>query len=105
MTYTKGPWRVVNCDVHPTAENDGRRLIDIRAGEVVKSPCPDYVRGYIDCGGEQIAWCTSSTHDDARLIAAAPELVEALRELTEKVSADAINRARALLARIEGQQP
>jgi len=38
---------------------------------------------------------------NARLIAAAPEMVEVLRELTERVSADGIDRARALLARIE----
>ncbi len=115
MTYTKGPWRAVNCDVHPTAENDGRRLIDIRAGDVMKSPCADYVKGYIDCGGDQVAWCCSGSYEDARLIAAAPELVEALREvLGWHDDADNLHkpievraaymRARALLAKIDGDE-
>jgi hypothetical protein len=91
--HTPGPWRVTNSDVLLTEGDDGLRLIGIYAGEVVKSPHENMVTGYIDCGGKFVASCnTRSDHEaeaNARLIAAAPELLDALESLEKWFDTDA----------------
>jgi hypothetical protein len=111
--HTPGPWRVTNSDVLPTEGDDGLRLIGIYAGEVVKSPHENMVTGYIDCGGKFVASCnTRSDHEaeaNARLIAAAPDLLEALEDALEIISdhldndfPDFLHFARAAIAKTKG---
>ena len=83
VTHTPPPWRVVDVSVKPTNDDDGIRFFDIRAGEECRSPYPSSLIGYIDCGGHNVAQVMKSHKSgeaDARLISAAPELLEALEE-------------------------
>lgn len=82
--WTAGPWRVVNCDVRPTEGDDGRRLFDIRAGEMVNSTYEANVTGAIDCGGVSIAMVGMNNREaDARLIAAAPDFAAVAPDAVE----------------------
>ena len=65
--FTPGPWRVSDVD-HEGIADDSYHFI--AAGKECHGNGPD--------GGFEIAGCMSTS--DARLIAAAPELFEALRE-------------------------
>jgi hypothetical protein len=102
--YTPGPW---------TVEAD-MRIEECRATRAELS----YLAGWnITSQSEEIVGCEGiipgpTSEANARLIAAAPELVEALRGLLKGTYGDgyvlpagaiATNRARALLARIEGE--
>jgi len=77
--HTPGPWRIANCDVHPTEGDDGRRFLDIIAGPEVRSPYEPMVSGFIDCGGMSICQVQHGPREaNANLIAASPDLYAAL---------------------------
>lgn len=63
----------------------------------------------IDAEGEEVADATAGTETDARLIAAAPELLEALRDMVlrirdfQPVGVRLLMRYGALIHRIEGK--
>jgi hypothetical protein len=97
VTYTKGPWEAV-----PSIPNEGVECYWIRAAK----DFGPITRGFrvvdiASVNGPQ--W--KEQEATARLIAAAPELVEALRGVLEDAHDEAYPAARALLARIEGEQP
>ncbi len=53
-------------------------------------------------------WCADVTHPDMRLMAAAPDLLEALQEMVRtfaKNHAPAVDVARAAIAKATGEQP
>ena len=77
--HTKEPWRVVNCDAVPSDGENGLRLIEIRAGEVFKSPNKHNVAGYIDCGGKFVAHC--NTRADLEAEANARRIVDCVNAL------------------------
>jgi hypothetical protein len=82
--HTPGPWRYVPWHIE-------------------EGPSAVY-----DANGNLV--CTSSSDDTARLIAAAPDMLEALRELTRTckpscpAGVDAIHNARVLIAKADGWQ-
>ena len=79
-SHTPGPWRIADCSQHPTDDDNGVRMLDIRAGEIVLSPYEPMLTGHIDCGGVGIASIIKGRHNswaDANLIAAAPDMLEA----------------------------
>jgi len=77
--FTKGPWGI-------KAEEDGA-----------------YTQFYIEPNVATIFRQTAEGAANARLIAAAPEMYEALRPVAEhgEISAEIINRARAILAKVD----
>ena len=109
VTHTPPPWRVVDVSVKPTNDDDGIRFFDIRAGEECRSPYPSSLIGYIDCGGHNVAQVMKgykSGEADARLISAAPELLEALEDLCDwgsECTQDKWDKARAAIAKARGQ--
>lgn len=79
--------------------------------ETSRDAVPDYhtqITVYAQSDGERIA-TVFRTEDNASLIAAAPDLLEALRDLVRNMPVDAINisgplrAARAAVARAEGK--
>jgi hypothetical protein len=98
MTYTKGPW------VHAVKRSKIVGLPVVQAG-TGRSVCN--VTGFhVDDPAAFMSECL----DNARLIAAAPELVEALRGMLAEFVGPyeegytSVGNARALLARIDGEQ-
>jgi len=97
--HMPGPWRWTPCD-DPDA---GERLVDARGGEVASGGAvgDDSGGGWIE-GGIDV-----STPFDARLIAAAPELLKTLRAYTDHPDVLGVPEldeiARALIRRIEGE--
>ena len=85
--WTPGPWKAVAWDSTPN--EDGNRFWDIEPETFQFGP--DYLNA--SC------WMSEA---NARLIAAAPELVEALRAILEDAHEEAYSEARALLAKIGG---
>ena len=91
-THTPGPWKAVDAFV----ENNPNRWMVARGG----------------WGGPNIADCGPGAEADARLIAAAPELLATLRELVEWVTDNrggdlpitdpAIKQARAAITKATG---
>ena len=65
MTHTKEPWRIVNCDAVPSTNDDGLRLLEIRAGKTCKVASKGNVAGYIDCGGKFVASCNTRADPEA----------------------------------------
>jgi hypothetical protein len=77
--HTPGPWRIANCDVHPTESDAGRRFLEVRAGDDTKSPYEAMVSGFIDCGGTSVCMIQSDNREaDARLIVVAPDMLKRL---------------------------
>lgn len=110
VKHTPGPWRAVDVSVKPDQDDDGVRFFDIRAGEECRSPYAGALIGYYDCGGRQVAQVMKGYtygEADARLIAAAPELLEALEGLLEKHIAhhNSVEHAaaRKVIARAKGE--
>ena len=90
---TPGPWRYCKTNGSPT---HGQHMI---AGAK-----PGYLAEVRDCGSGDVG-------DNARLISAAPDLLEALRlmvdlvELAVPFEGDTLRRARAAIAKATGDQP
>jgi beta-lactamase superfamily II metal-dependent hydrolase len=113
--YTDGPWKAIAQGGSSTVvahskpkRNDSR--IPAFGYDEDRGHCLAYP--FLNDDGSARLDFVCFSHDDARLIAAAPELVEALRELwrygvnSEAVSIEeyhcALDRTGTLLARIEG---
>lgn len=111
--HTPGPWSAHNCAVKPTATDEGKRFWDICAGHVHKSPCDKHISGYIACPDMHVASVQfGNAEANARLIAAAPELLAALETLVNSVgnyptiSVDEADKiARAAIAKALGRTP
>ena len=97
MSYTPGPW------IHSACE-------DTRNGKMVMIPIidPDTMDESVD--RRAIAECNDLRKDcwaNARLIAAAPDLLEALKETLEHIDCHCLtegdcNKARSAIAKAEG---
>lgn len=85
--HTKGPWRVVRANPSPTS------------GEwMIAGATPGYFAEVRDCGSGDI-------QANARLIAAAPELLELLVQSQESIGGDWRERRDALIAKATGAAP
>lgn len=109
--HTPGPWSAHNCAVKPTATDEGKRFWDICAGHVHKSPCDKHISGYIACPDMHVASVQfGNAEANARLIAAAPELLQATATCFALLATDArydgsecLELARAAIAKARGQ--
>jgi len=82
VKFTPGPWRISNCDVKPTTYNDGRRFLEVLAGDQIRSPHIRSLQGYIDCGGTSVCHIQHGPREaNANLIAASPDLYDALDQV------------------------
>ena len=102
-THTPGPWSVENC-----RNEDGSKFLSINGQGPLGSWLAEIQAGNID--GKPAD--TGPLHlANARLIAAAPDLLEALRYLDDAINEPSLkidlvaasNRARAVIAKAEGQ--
>ncbi len=89
--FTPGPWRVVGCTVQAGTVEDRNHVVTARCDEIEE---------YEDFQGEGPA--------NARLIAAAPELLAALEDLIAPYNASEeyqakIDRARAVIKKAKGE--
>ena len=88
--HTKGPWRVQRQNPSPTT------------GEwMISGAKPGYLAEVRDCGSGDV-------QANARLIAAAPDLLEALLRVLRDVASDGLDgwedQARAAIAKATGEQ-
>jgi hypothetical protein len=106
MSYSPGPWRW--CGTYLMQDCSGTCWPDAQGRETnpYATPCGYPIADNGSAGGEYNS-CIDIDGDDARLIAAAPDLLEALKEclscefgVTEKV---AIQKAEAAIAKAEGR--
>lgn len=95
QAHTPGPWRIGNvgdCVIADLEVENGTDQNESRA----------YYGGYLVC--------ESATKANVRLIATAPELLEALQECADKLyqydgpASDVVERARAAIAKALGQE-
>jgi len=87
--HTPGPWTYHCNDVHPTEDDDGKRFWEVMAGKVYKLPYDRYVSGYIACPDLSVAQVQFGPAEaNARLIAAAPDLLELVEDIEESLTAD-----------------
>jgi len=86
-THTSGPWYAVKLDASP----DHAWAIDSELVEIARlSEWPDH---------------QAESEANARLIASAPELLEALRNLTHPMASDEdLQHALAVIAKAEGRE-
>ena len=102
MSHTPGPWKVVPCPVHHGKHpfHDARWIMTADA-EVEMS---DYVpNDWHLCKGSAICQMRDTTPSDARLIAAAPDLLAALERLAHPMADDEdLDYAREVIAKAKG---
>lgn len=103
--WTPGPWKVADIHANGFYGNNGEAMVSAEDRRICAVDCATAFKrgqGYTHVCAERDA--------NARLIAAAPELVEALRAIVPFADdftasgCEAIRNARALLARIEGDK-
>jgi len=98
-THTSGPWQYV------TGEDWDGATVQTQGGRIIA--CCDGC----DIPGATKEPTTDEAKANARLIAAAPEMLEALRELcadtylADPINADRMSKARAAIAKAEGGEP
>lgn len=103
--HTPGPWRLSKLGF---AENDGSIpvLSATEGDETAKRICTVSFQSKAKRGEAYRTPC-ADRDANARLIAAAPELLEALKELSfdafEDAHPEAVKKARAAIAKAEGQ--
>lgn len=99
--FTPGPWNV-----------DPQYIHDIQAGGVEVSRCTSYSNAGREAIYPYNAPCDEQADANAHLIAAAPDLYEALQELVDSIEPIAypyhvsgLDNAKRVLARARGEQP
>ncbi len=97
VSHTPGPWTV---ETQPSDTG-----LDYITGHIT-SPLHTYCGNRVE-RADSITAPSSMTRADARLIAAAPDLLAALRELVEMVRGESLAKdtAIAAIARAEGREP
>lgn len=78
--HTPGPWDTGSDEHNICAERDGRRVIVAMTSHDITG---DTLSGPSGCGNEH-----RECHANARLIAAAPELLEALEDINDALMVD-----------------
>ena len=91
-THTSGPWQAV------TAEDWDGATVQTQSGRIVA--CCDGC----DIPGSTMEPTTEEAKANARLISAAPEMLDALRRLTHPMASDDdLSHALAVIAKAEGR--
>ncbi len=100
--WTRGPWFIIDDSPNGVLESEDAQAI-VSEGEKWHIAA---VWNDVNCVDEETVWPSTTSKANARLIAAAPDLYDALYPIAAygEISAKIIERAQAAIAKARGDQ-